>query len=572
MTIAAQLGVAPVLIARFGPIPLASVPANVLAVPAAGLVMSWGLTGGIVAGRRGRRHGGAPARAHPDPSRVADCRGPPLGGPAGGRAGPGRLGPRRHRVRDGGGRTSSGRTGMERARASIGRAGRGVRRGYPSRTRPPALGARPRRRAVAFGQHRRRRAGRRRLAIVVGCGGRPRGAAPRRGRDRRPAGRVGCQRAPAGGRGDCGQTSARCRDRAGGPRRLGPGPPRPRAPLGATTVAVGQLEVTLAPGTGRLVVEARPRARVERPRTACRFEGRGANEPVVGGVPRAGGRAGPRSAPVRRPPPCPGDGDPQPHAGLVLRPGHLLRLRLVPRQGRAARGRRGGLPRRRRREGRPRPRGRRGRGARPGHPRRSRPYGHGSTSRSRWTRGGRASCEKHSPQGRWWATTSAGSPTRTTSTVAAAAGASVVATHIRLGPRVPDPDPVYHERCRRRRGRVPAERAERAEAAGIPRERIMVDAGLDLGKSEPQSLELLRAHDRLAALGWPLFLSASNKRFLGDLVGTEVGDRREASHACPRARHRPRQPDPPGPRRAGRPPHRRRDGRGPGRPRATSTA
>jgi dihydropteroate synthase len=116
--------------------------------------------------------------------------------------------------------------------------------------------------------------------------------------------------------------------------------------------------------------------------------------------------------------------------------------------------------------------------------------------------------------------------------IAAAGDASVVATHIRLGPRIPDPDPVYPE------GVVPAvisflaERAERAEAAGIPRERIMVDAGLDLGKSEPQSLELLRAHDQLAALGWPLFLSASNKRFLGDLVGTEVGDRREASHAC----------------------------------------
>ena len=31
----------------------------------------------------------------------------------------------------------------------------------------------------------------------------------------------------------------------------------------------------------------------------------------------------------------------------------------------------------------------------------------------------------------------------------------------------------------------------------------MVDAGLDLGKTEPQSLELLRASDRLAALGYP---------------------------------------------------------------------
>ena len=115
---------------------------------------------------------------------------------------------------------------------------------------------------------------------------------------------------------------------------------------------------------------------------------------------------------------------------------------------------------------------------------------------------------------------------------AAQAGASVVATHIRIGPRVPDPDPSYDEPVVDAVCRFLRSRAEAAEAAGIPRERVMIDAGLDLGKTEPQSLELLRAHDRLAALGWPLFLSASNKRFLGDLVGTEVEDRREASHAA----------------------------------------
>ncbi len=115
---------------------------------------------------------------------------------------------------------------------------------------------------------------------------------------------------------------------------------------------------------------------------------------------------------------------------------------------------------------------------------------------------------------------------------AAAAGASVVATHIRIGPRVPDPDPVYDEPVVDAVARFLRDRAEAAESAGIPREQVMVDAGLDLGKTEPQSLELLRAHDRLAALGWPLFLSASNKRFLGDLVGTAVEDRREASHAA----------------------------------------
>ncbi len=104
----------------------------------------------------------------------------------------------------------------------------------------------------------------------------------------------------------------------------------------------------------------------------------------------------------------------------------------------------------------------------------------------------------------------------------AAAGASVVATHIRLAPRVPDPDPRYDDLV----GDVCAflaDRASRAEAAGVPPERIMVDAGLDLGKSEPQSLELLRASGELAALGYPVFLSASNKRFLWRLLEVDVG-------------------------------------------------
>jgi dihydropteroate synthase len=65
-------------------------------------------------------------------------------------------------------------------------------------------------------------------------------------------------------------------------------------------------------------------------------------------------------------------------------------------------------------------------------------------------------------------------------------------------------------------------RGAQAEAAGIPRERIMVDAGLDLGKTEPQSLTLLRHSDRLAQLGYPVFLSASNKRFLWRLLDVDV--------------------------------------------------
>jgi dihydropteroate synthase len=115
--------------------------------------------------------------------------------------------------------------------------------------------------------------------------------------------------------------------------------------------------------------------------------------------------------------------------------------------------------------------------------------------------------------------------------VCAAAGASVVATHIRLRPRVPDPDPVYDDLVRDV-GDFLRDRADRALAAGIPRERIMVDAGLDLGKTEAQSLELLRASDRLAELGFPVFLSASNKRFLWTLLGVERGQAADGTMAA----------------------------------------
>jgi competence protein ComEC len=50
VTLAAQAGVAPFLVSTFGPLPLASVPANLLVVPAAGAVMAWGMSAGLVAG------------------------------------------------------------------------------------------------------------------------------------------------------------------------------------------------------------------------------------------------------------------------------------------------------------------------------------------------------------------------------------------------------------------------------------------------------------------------------------------------------------------------------------------
>ena len=115
--------------------------------------------------------------------------------------------------------------------------------------------------------------------------------------------------------------------------------------------------------------------------------------------------------------------------------------------------------------------------------------------------------------------------------VAAAHDASVVATHIRLEPRVPDPEPHYDDLV----GDVTAfllDRAARAQAAGLAPEQIALDAGLDLGKTPRQSAVLLRDSDALATHGYTLLLSASNKRFIGELLDLDIDARRAASLAA----------------------------------------
>jgi dihydropteroate synthase len=115
--------------------------------------------------------------------------------------------------------------------------------------------------------------------------------------------------------------------------------------------------------------------------------------------------------------------------------------------------------------------------------------------------------------------------------VAADAGATVVATHIRLRPRVADPDPHYDDVTQSVTAFL-LERRQRALDAGVTMDKIVLDAGLDLGKTAGQSLQLLRDSDALAALGSPLLLSASNKTFLGVVFDLPVAERREPSLAA----------------------------------------
>jgi len=116
-------------------------------------------------------------------------------------------------------------------------------------------------------------------------------------------------------------------------------------------------------------------------------------------------------------------------------------------------------------------------------------------------------------------------------TAAADAGAAVVATHIRLAPRVRDPEPVYDDVLETVRSFL-ADRAAQAAMAGIGPERVVIDAGLDLGKTAEQSLTRLRGSATQARLGHPLLLSASNKTFLGAILDLDIDHREEASLAA----------------------------------------
>ena len=110
-------------------------------------------------------------------------------------------------------------------------------------------------------------------------------------------------------------------------------------------------------------------------------------------------------------------------------------------------------------------------------------------------------------------------------------GAAVVATHIRLSPGVPDPDPVYEDVVEDV-ARALADLVARAEGAGIGRARTIVDPGLDLGKTWRQSLRLLGAMDRFATGGRPVLVAASNKIFLGRVLGLGTDERGVATAAA----------------------------------------
>lgn len=114
----------------------------------------------------------------------------------------------------------------------------------------------------------------------------------------------------------------------------------------------------------------------------------------------------------------------------------------------------------------------------------------------------------------------------------ARAGAGLIVMHMRGTPDTMDRLATYTHVA----PEVAAElggAAARAENAGVPRERIVVDPGFGFAKTPAHNLRLLDELATIAGLGYPVAVGPSRKRFLGAATGRPVEDRdRATAVAC----------------------------------------
>ena len=74
--------------------------------------------------------------------------------------------------------------------------------------------------------------------------------------------------------------------------------------------------------------------------------------------------------------------------------------------------------------------------------------------------------------------------------------------------------------------------AEKAVAAGVARDRILIDPTHDFGKNTFHGLALLRHMEDLVNTGWPVLMALSNKDFVGETLGVELTERLEGTLAA----------------------------------------
>ncbi|MFM8376264.1 MAG: dihydropteroate synthase [Phenylobacterium sp.] len=117
--------------------------------------------------------------------------------------------------------------------------------------------------------------------------------------------------------------------------------------------------------------------------------------------------------------------------------------------------------------------------------------------------------------------------------LAAGLGCTVVLMHMQGEPRTMQAAPHYEDVLAEVCAFLEA-RAAAALAAGVARERIWLDPGIGFGKTLEHNLALLAGLERIVALGFPVLLGASRKRFIAAIGpgGQDTGGRLGGSLAA----------------------------------------
>lgn len=114
----------------------------------------------------------------------------------------------------------------------------------------------------------------------------------------------------------------------------------------------------------------------------------------------------------------------------------------------------------------------------------------------------------------------------------AATGATFIASHWRGQSATMDQQAIYKD-APSDITRELQQRVEALEGVGISRSKIILDPGLGFAKSEAHNWQMLGRLEELMALGYPLLVGASRKRFLSALLPDEasIEDRDNATVA-----------------------------------------
>jgi len=108
--------------------------------------------------------------------------------------------------------------------------------------------------------------------------------------------------------------------------------------------------------------------------------------------------------------------------------------------------------------------------------------------------------------------------------VAAETGVPVILMHMQGTPGNMQANPSYHSLIPEIMDFLKAV-IERAVAAGIKREMIIVDPGIGFGKTGEHNLKIIGGLDRFSLLGMPVLLGTSRKSFIGQILGKDPDER-----------------------------------------------